>query len=172
MNSQRGLTLIEIVVYVAILGVLMVFISNSLIYLSNAYHRIRAEREVLSNARLVLETISRSLAQAENIYTPTSRFNDDAGQLSLITAVGADPQHQTAYVDYYVDNGRLYARAEGENEIPLSASTVRVTKFRLERIAQNINREAVRMVLEIQYALPKFTAAITLNSAIALRGNY
>lgn len=170
--NKKGVSLIEIIVYVALLGGISVFIANSLIHITNAYHRARAEREVISNARLLLEAINKSVSQAQAVYAPTSRFDDDAGQLSLVTVIGADPEHETAYLDYYVDNGRLYRRAEGENETPLSASTVRISKFRLERIVQSTNREAVRVTLEAQYALPKFAASIILNSTTALRGNY
>ncbi len=171
-SSKQGVSLIEIIVYVALLGGISVFIANFLVQVVNSYHRARAEREVLSNARLVLETVNDSIAPAVNIYTPTSRFNDDAGQLSLVVPTESEATHQSLFTDFWVDNGRFFMRQEGGNSIPLSASSVRVAKFRLERIVQGLGREAIRVTLQIDYAIPKFAASATLNSTTALRGNY
>lgn len=166
------MTLVEILVYVALLGIIAVFVSNSLIQLSNTYQRARAEREVISNARLILETVVRSVAQAQEIYTPTSRFNQDPGQLSLLTVVGIDANHTTAYVDFYVDNGRFFVRQEGQSASPISASSVRVGTFLLERISQGVGRNAVKVTLVVNSAGTKVLSSVTLNSTAVLRGNY
>lgn len=164
--------MVEIVIYVALLGVVAVFASNFMIHVADSYQRSRAEREVLANARLLAEAVSRSVAEAREIYSPTSRFNDSGGQLSLVTATNPPAEHETAYEDFYLDNGRLYNRKEGGGEIPLSASSVRVTKFYLERIGQALGREAVKMTIEVSSAGSKFPTAATLQATKAIRGNY
>jgi len=171
-GSTRGITLIETILYVALLGMVAVFISNFLIQVVNTYHRARAEREVISNGRLILETVGGEIASAIGVYAPTSRFNNDAGQLSLMTSIGAQAEHQTAFVDFWVDNGALRMRREGGAEISLSAATVRVTKLRFGRIIQGLGREAIQLTLQVDYAIPKFGTSATLNSTTALRGNY
>ncbi len=170
-NYKQGIFLIEVIIYIAILGGLSVLIVNFLLQVTGVYHRARAEREVLSNARLLLETINKTVSQAREVYVPTSRFNADLGQLSLSTAIGAQLEHTTAYVDFWVDNGRLWTRQEGGVNTALSAATVRVNKFRIERIVQGLGREAVKVTLEIS-ATSKFPVVSTLNMTTALRGNY
>lgn len=172
MRFNKGLTLVEIIIYVAFLGAISVFIANFLIQIVNTYNRARAEREVIANARLMLERINKTVSESQTIYSPTSVLNSDAGQLSLITASGATPEHATAYADFWVDNGIMFMRQEGRGAIPLSASSVRVNKFRPERIMQGLGREAVKIILQIDYANAKFPATITLNSTTALKGNY
>lgn len=162
----------EIIIYVAFLGAISVFIANFLIQTVNTYNRARAEREVASNARLALEQINKTISESQTVYSPTSVLNNDAGQLSLITAVGTAPEHSTAYVDFWIDNGIIFMRREGQGAVPLSASSVRVIKFRPERIMQGLGREAVKIILQIDYASAKFPATITLNSTTALKGNY
>lgn len=171
-RDTQGVTLLEIVVYVALLGMISVYIANFLITVVNTYQRARAEREVLSNGRLVLETINKDIMQAVEIYTPTSKFNNNSGQISLITSIGAPTEHTTQYVDYYVDNGRLWMRQEGQSAIPLSASSVQITQFRLEQIEQALNYEAVKITLTLNFSQTKFATSITLNATTALRGNY
>ena len=170
--SNNGFSLIEILVYIALLGMTSIFITNSLIQIANAYNRARAEREVISNGRLILETINKSVEQAQEVYGPTSGFNNDSGQLSLATVVGADAEHTTIFADYYLDNGRIFLRQEGQSALPISAATVRVSKFRLERIIQGLNREAVKITLQVDFVPPKYASSITLNSTTALRGSY
>ncbi len=170
-NAKRGISLIEIVIYVALLGGVSVLIANFLIQTVNAYQRAYAEREVISNARLMLENINKSIGQANEVYAPTSRFNQDSGQLSLITQLNTTVGHTTAYVDFWVDNGRLWTRQEGGGETAISAASVRVVKFHLEQIAQGLNREAVKVTIQVDSA-SRFPTSITLNSTTAIRGNY
>jgi len=166
------MSLVEIVMYVALLGALSVFVTNSLIQIAGAYQRVRAEREVLSGARTLLDAVAKSTAAAEEVYTPASRFNSDAGQLSLVTVLGATPGHTTAYIDFWVDGGRAFSRAEGSATTTLTVASVRVVKFRFERLVQGLNREAVKTTVQVDSANPRFPASVTLNATTALRGNY
>ena len=171
-NSPRGLGLIEVVVYVALLSLVLILLSDFILQLANTYNRSRAEREVISNARLILETVNKSVSQAERIYAPASLFNINAGQLSLFTLIGAPAEHTGTYVDFWADNGRMMLKRGNAGEVPLSASSVRVNKFFVERITQGLGREAVKITLEMRSASTRYPATITLNSTTALRGNY
>jgi len=171
MQSNKGVTLVEVIIYIALLGGIAVFLSNFLLYTVNIYQRARSDREIISNARLILETINKSVAQANEVYFPSSKFNDDAGQLSLITQLGAQTEHTTAYLDFWVDNGRVWTKAEGASSAPLSAATVRISRLNFERILQGLNRDAVKIVIQVD-SVSKFPSSITLNSTMAVRGNY
>ncbi len=169
---KKGISLIEAVVYVALLGMISVFVANSLISIASVYWRARAEREVLSNARSVLDLVTKAVAQSQEVYGPTSRLNADLGQLSLVTGATSTPGHTTAYVDFWIDNGLVMMRQEGEGAITLSAASVRVTQLRFERLAQALGRESVKTVIRVDFASPKFPTSATLNATTALRGNY
>lgn len=168
----QGVTLLEIIIYIALLGMISIFIANFLIQVVHAYQRARAEREVLSNGRLAIETMNKDIMQAAEIYTSTSKFNNNTGQISLIMNTDSLAEHTAQYIDYYVDNGRLWARHEGQNAIPITASSVQVTQFRVEQISQKLNREAIKITLTLNFAQTKFATSITLNSTTALRGSY
>ena len=174
-NSKKlrtGFSLIEAITYVALLGVISVFIANSVIFLVQAYARARAEREVLANARSLTDHLATKIASSQETYGFASQFDMDAGQLSLVSAVAPTAGHTTGYADFWMDNGVAYMREEGDAATPLSAATVRVTAFRFERIIQTVGREAVRMTIRIDAASPKFPASATLITTTALRGNY
>lgn len=170
--GSRGITLTETVVYVALLGAMVVLVANFLIQVVNVYNRVRAEREVLSNARLVLETVNKNISYAVEVYDPTSRFNIDLGQLSLVTANEPTVEHIVNYVDFWVDNGGFWVKKEGSSSSLISASSVRVTQFRLERILQGLARESVRITLRLEHVNSAFSSSIVLTSTTAFRGNY
>ena len=171
-KTQQGFTLIETLVYVALLGIVSIFITDSLIKIVSTYQRVRAEREVASNARLLLETVVKNISTAQEIYAPTSRFNNNSGQLSLITPLDPTSQHTLAYIDFWNDAGQLLMRREGTAVAVLSSATANVTQFRVERIFQGLGREAVNISLSVSYAPIPSTASTTLFATISLRGNY
>lgn len=171
-NHESGFTLVEIAVYLALLGALTVFIANFLIHVTFAYQQSRAEREALSNARLLLETLATTVASAQSIYFPTSQFHNDAGQLSLVTAVDPNAEHVAKYIDFWIDAGRFMMREEGVQENFISALSVQVVGFRVEPIMQGLGREAVRATLTLEYANARHPSSITLHATSALRGNY
>lgn len=170
--QQEGFSLIETVVYVGLLGIISVFIINSLIQVISTYQHARVQREVLSNARLIMETLTKKIAYSQEIYAPTSRFNSNTGQMSLITPLDIPTQHTTAYFDIWTDGNRLLMREEGRATTTLSSATVQITQFRLGRIFQGLGREAVQITLGVSSIAQPLIASTTLHSTTALRGNY
>ncbi len=169
---RRGFSLIETLVYVALVGIIVVFITDSMIKIISTYQHARAEREVLSNARLIMETVTKKIAYSQEVYAPTSRFNTDTGQLSLITPLDTLPEHTTTYLDVWTDGNRLLMREEGHATTTLSSATVQVTQFRVNRIFQGLGREAIQITLGVSSNTLPLAASTTLHATAALRGNY
>ena len=171
-NNKKGIGLIEIVIYAGLLAMISVLLVNFLMQVINTYYMVRAEREVIGQGRAAIETVHKTIAQAQSVYAPTSAFGIDSGQLSLVTTQGAIAGHATAYMDFWVENGRLWIRREGELPMALTGTSVNVTQFKLERVVQALGVQAVRTTLHIEYARLKFAASTTLYATSAIRGNY
>lgn len=169
---ENGFSLLEIVIYIALLAVISVFLTQSVLSLATAYRKAQAERDVLAAGRTAMETISREVQRAKSVYQPTSVFAADAGQLSLETPLDPMSGESAAYADFYVDNGRLYEKREGADALPLTPESVNVAKFYVERIPAG-SRESARITLEIVSRPPgKLDARATLISSFTPRGNY
>ena len=171
-KNQKGLSLIEVIVYVALLGFVLTLIANFLIQITSAYRTLDQKREAASNARLILETLRNSIEAAREVYAPTSAFNRDLGQLSLVSAEGAGAGHATRYIDFWIDNGRLWIRREGSADETISSARVQVSKLYLERIMQGFGREAVKITLVIDPLNTRVSESVTLHSTFVLRGSY
>lgn len=171
-SLRRGISLIEALVYVGLIGIISASIIYSTIQITSTYQRTRVQREVLSNARLMMETVTKKIAYSQEVYAPASRFNSNDGQISLITPLDTMPQHATAYLDIWTDGNRLLMREEGRATTTLSSATVQITQFRLNRIFQGLRREAIQITLGVSSSALPLIASTTLHATTALRGNY
>lgn len=173
---MRGFTLIETIFYVAIItvvtGILLLTVLNNL----SAYNRSESQQNMFQNANDALKTIMNETKYSKSIYTPTSVMDNDAGQLSLETAVNAPTGETTTFVDFYLDNGVIYQKKEGEAALALTSDRVVITVLRFTDIVSgtkhsvkadihgHINTEAS--------AGSGNTATITISSSASLRGAY
>ena len=171
-NLRTGMSVVEMIVYVGLIGIMSMVIINSLIKMSSTYQHARVQREVLSNARLIMETITKKIAYSQETYAPTSRLNNNTGQLSLMTPLDILPEHTTTYLDIWTDGSQLLMRQEGRAIATLSSATVQITQFRLERIFQGLGREAIQITLGVASSALPLVASITLHATVTLRGNY
>lgn len=168
-----GIGLLELVIYIGMLSVFMVLIVATLLQIVRTYNQVRAQREVVSNGRLVMETMTQAIASAQTIYAPTSTFGTGSGQLSVVTTVNAQPEETTTKIDFWLDNGRIWMRKEGVATSSITSPSVRVNQLRFDQISQGINREAVRITAQITgTGSATFVASSTLRATTALRGTY
>lgn len=171
-NKKCGFTFVETAVYVGLVSVIVALVLQFLISLGAAYGRARAEQEVISQGRLLAQTLDQALSEARETYPAASRFNTPTGQLSYLANTPTDPDHQAQYADVWLDNGQLFFRREGQGVAALSAPSVRVTGFRIERFVQGFGREAARIFIDIAHANPRYDVSTTIETLAVMRGNY
>lgn len=171
-SKQKGYTLIEVLIYVVLLAVISLVVLLFINQLLGVNETTRRTREALDNARRSLETISQEIRHADSIYTPTSVFGTNPGQLSLATVRDLPTDENLTYVDFYVDNNSLYLKREGQSTQLLTSEKVKVTN--LTFVNNNTGgADAVRISITVEYkdliSGPK--NAVTLTSTAVLRNN-
>ena len=173
--SQKGFTLIEMIVYIAIVGVIGGILISFLADSFKSYNKVQAMQQVFNNTDGSLRIITDEIKYAKSLYTPTSVFDNDSGQLSLETALNAPVGENTAFVDYYLDNGRIYEKRDGTSTEPLTSERVFISALRFSSVAvSGKNSVSVKITGRINTAStrPEDQASLTLNSTAALRGAY
>lgn len=169
---NRGFTAIELLVYVALLVIISVFLIQSLLTLVFVYRRLQGERDVVANMRVAMETISREIQAARSIYTPATVFDANTHQLSLETPLNPLTNETHSFVDFYLDNERLYVKREGASAIPLTSESARVTQFNAARVLAG-SRESVQVMLEVRSrAVGALETSSLVQASYSLRGNY
>ncbi len=67
MNFKAGFTLFEVLIYVGILSIIIYFIGGFAYNIYMGKDRIEALQDINNNGRLMLDTISRYIEQAQTI---------------------------------------------------------------------------------------------------------
>jgi type II secretory pathway component PulJ len=148
-KTKTGFTLVEVTIYVALFAVISIFLLQGLILLGTAYRRLQAERDVVASMRSAVETLGREVKSARGIYTATSIFGSaTSSQLSLEVPTAALTNETTYFVDFYVDNGRLYIKREGETAFAITSESVVVSEFNVNRVLSG-SREAAQITMRI-----------------------
>jgi type II secretory pathway component PulJ len=170
-KKEKGFTLIELLVYVGILGlvtlVIVVFVNQIL----GVNETTRRARESVDNAKRVVDTIVQEVRHAESVYTPTSSFGVNPGQLSLETNRDIPTDENNTFVDFYVDNNGVYIKREGQNAQLLTSEKVKVTDLTFTNLNGSTSWPAIRVAVTIEYINPISGPKnqVTLKSTAVLR---
>ena len=130
-TAQRGFSLLELLIYMAILSVLMVIISDAFISLSKGRGQSEAKNEVNSAIRFAIERIRQDLKSATSTAPITIPFfGTSSSTLRMITA-------SSSVITYGVTSGQLM-RTYDTNTAPTTGSNVTVSAPIFTRI-ENYN---------------------------------
>lgn len=176
LKAERGFTLIEMLFYAAIVsaiaGVLTLSVANNL----KAYSKAEARQNILVNANDALRLIIDEIKYAKSIYTPTSVFGSNSGQLSLETALNVPAGETTTYVDYYLDGGRIYEKRESQTASPLTSDRVTVTSLLFTDSIATTTKDSITVQIRAKINTPNSLvenqASTTVQSTAAIRGAY
>jgi type II secretory pathway pseudopilin PulG len=143
-NKENGFTLIEMTVYVALIGVIFIVLFEIIFFIMKANNKIIALSKISSDAHNAMERMTYEIINSQYIYLPTSSFSSSDAQLSLATAIGASANEQITFVDFYVENSTLFLKKEGVglNPIALTSSDVLVSDLEFSYY-KNDSRESV-----------------------------
>ena len=150
-RASRGFSVIETLIYVAILGVV---VSTAIYFLANTfktYSKIYAQKEVAVNIQYALDMLTEEIRFSKNIYSPTSAFDQDNGQISVETSQNPPTGETTAFIDFYLDNGRIYMKKEGQDTLPLTSNQVKINKLKFTLLNPANAPEGTQIFIEGQY---------------------
>lgn len=160
-KKMVGFTLVEILVYIAVLSIVILAISSFLLWSIQSNNKAKVMRETLDNARRAMEIMTYEIKGAKSI-SPTST----ATYLSLEKKDGS-------YIDVYLDETTLYRKEESKDPIALTSNKVEVNNLEFTYIATATTTPSVQISLTVNYKnpanRPEYQAAVNLKSTTSLR---
>lgn len=175
LKNKKGYTLVEMLLYVALMGVITIVIVGIFFTVTRANSRIVSLIEINSNAYSAMERMAYEISNAKNIYFPASNFanyNYDelkASQLSLVTSQSVPANENIVYIDFYLENNTIFIKQDGVDPIALTSSSVKVQNLNLYYY-KNGARESVKIDLTVKSNnILNPDSKINLTTAIALR---
>lgn len=171
--DKRGFTLIESIIYIAAFIIIITLITGFAINFINCQAKTRISKEVLENSQRAMEIMLWEIKHAQDIYNSTSSFDNNPGQLSLITKQNLPDNEQTTYLDFFVDNGRLCLKREGSAAQPLTSEKIKVDKLIFSYLTGNDKSIRIELLAVYEdYGKEAFyQATTTLISSASLRNN-
>ena len=151
-KSGIGFTLIEVVVYIAVIGIIGGMIISSIVWGIRINNELKVKEEILGNASQAMETMIYEIREAKNIIVPISYFDNHPGQLCLETTKDILPGEETAYVDFYIDdNDRLCLKRENQIPASLTSDKVKVTNLVFTNLTSLDSFSSIQINLSIEY---------------------
>ncbi|MFC1595128.1 type II secretion system protein J [Patescibacteria group bacterium] len=168
---QEGFTLIETLIYIAIIGMVVSSFVVFSISVSNSRNKTYVVQEVQANARTALDIMSQKIRASTGVNTGSSTFGSDPGVLSLSMADGA--RNPTVF-DLNQNDGVLRITEGVSSAVPIVSDEVKITNLVfLDLTSDGSFRENIRINMTVEYDNPsgdkEFEYSQTLQTAIGIR---
>lgn len=162
-NSERGFTLVEMLVAVALFAIVMTVSVGSLLTLVDANKKAQALKSVMNNLNFALENMSRNIRVGTTYHCNTSATvpanidtpNDcpSGGVLIGFEPTGGDPNDKSDQIVYRLNGNRLERSTDGgATFLSVTAEEVRITNLDFFVTGAEISgdTEQPRVVMVIQ----------------------
>jgi len=167
-KNGAGFTLIEILVYIAVIAIILVSVLSFLRWAIISSKKQEAMREVLDSGRSAMEIMTREIREAKSVYDPTSTST----QLSLETLKYLPQGETMSYIDFFLCQTQLCFKKESQNPITLTSNKVEVKNLIFRKIVTN-QIPSIQIEITVDYKNPKnlseYQASINLISTASLR---
>lgn len=162
-TTQSGFSLIEMLVYIALLLVITVAGVSTMLSFNEQIVQLRLHRLVTETANVALERIGRETLSSETVDLTMSILNDRIGALGLTRTSGD--------ITFTRVGTRIDFTDEAGDTVPITDDGVAVTGFWVYRYDVGVT-EFVRVALEVTATSSGRSVAETFYSGIVLRGSY
>lgn len=167
----KGFTLVEALVYIAILSIVILSISVFFIWAIRSDAKSQVMAEVVYNAERAMAVMIHEIKESQAIYTPTSLFDAHPGQLSLVTNKYLPQGEADSYLDFYLCGSQLCFKKESQQPVFITSNNVAITNLVFSEIVSG-QTPSVQINLTVDYinpqAKPEYEASISLQSTVSL----
>jgi prepilin-type N-terminal cleavage/methylation domain-containing protein len=164
--SQKGFTLIELIIY---MGLLSIFVTGAVMFsidVMSSRGKAEASNAVEQNARVILQRIRYEIQNASSINSVS------ASQISLTTANAATNPTIISYA-----NGGVTIQQGSTTPIKLSSNQIRISSMIFSTVSSaDNNSKNIQINLTVNQQTPNasqsYSASTTMNTTVELRSNF
>ena len=167
LRSQKGFTLVEMILYVAICSILLVTISVFLSFLLGARVRSQAITEVNQQGFQIMSLMTQTIRNGRSIQTPSIGLASST--LSLTT--GNALLNPTLF---YISSTTMKIKEGSQGEISLTNKRVRISGLVFQNVSSSSSTEKImRISYTVDYINPtgrdEYSFSKTFNGSATLR---
>lgn len=171
-NKQKGSSLLETIIYIAIFGIISIAVISSSVVVINSFSNTRVTRNMLESGNTAMERMTREIRQATSIDIANSSLGVNPGYLQLNTV---DSLGAARVVKFSVTNGILNLYQGATNPPTLTDSllgqNITVSNLVFRRISIPTG-EAVKIEMTLLNNSTKNPLTRNFYDTVILRGGY
>lgn len=157
---NKGVSILETVVYVTMLMMLTTAVMSSLISLFKSYGVVKVQQDIETSAIQILDKLTRDIRDTTGVVLGESAFNVPQGSIALTILRGAS--HDV--YKYYVASGTLKVSKNAVYLGDLSQSGITVNSFVLRQVTgSSVVDNAIKIELNLQGSLRYGSSTISKN---------
>ncbi len=143
LRNNNGFTLIEIIIYVAIIGIVMTSFIAFGMSISSARSKTYVVQEVQGNARMLIDIISQKIKRAQAITSPT------AGQSN--GAMTLDMPYSESDLTFSMTDGIVYLTEGSGDPQAIVSNEVEVENFQFSNIGLNGSVDSILVEFDMEF---------------------
>ena len=163
LSHSHGFSLIEVLVYLALLVVIAVIVVETFLSLRNVFAQARAHHLVTAAAEASLERMVFEIEDAAEVVVLDSVFGSHPGSLTV--------SNDGVTRAFYINSGQLRVKENGVDAGPLTPSAVTVENLIFTRYV-NAHTEAVRISLTLHVEGEPVSLTKSFRTMSVLRNAY
>ena len=164
MNTQKGFTLIEVLIYIAIIGMIIQGFITFILSIAGTNSKIYVMQEVQANTRIALDIMSQKIRAADDIITPSE--NNSTSTL-VLDMPDSDPNLTFNSMD-----GILYMIEGVASSTPITSNKVRISNLIFTNLTAVGEKDNIKIEITANYKIidnKEFQYSQTLQTAVSLR---
>lgn len=164
---RRGFSLIEVIVYIAILAVLSTFAVNTLLLIHSSLAEIRVTRALNASAAVAVERMIRVIRDGRSVNIGASTFGSSPGVLALTGSESPALTHR-----FSVSGKALLLESGSNPAVRLTPSGVLVENLVFRLVTASTTSQAIKVELTLAASTGKATTTQNFYGTAVLRNSY
>ncbi len=160
---QKGFSLVEMLVYIALLVVVSTAAMAMLLNYSDVFTKYRAEKLLVRQLHEATERMVYDIQNAAAVNVVGSTLDTSPGTL-VLDRVGSS-------VTYTLDSGVVTVAEDANPAVPLTSTSVTISDLTFAYLA-NARTEMVRVSITGIATVGEYTATETFSTSAIIRGSY
>ena len=167
--KNNGSSLLETLIYAAILGMVAVFTTNSLLVIMKSHSSVKLSRDLNFSASTAMERMTNEIRMANSIDDAGSVFATSPGKLKLNTT---DISGAPTTVEFFLSGAGVFVKEGLGSSESLTSSTTEITSLIFNNITASTTSKAVKIGLVVKAKAGTIERLEKFYNTTILRGSY
>lgn len=159
----------ETLIYAAILGMIAVFATSSILAMMKSYSSVKLSRDLNFSASAAMERMASEIRLANGIDDAGSAFAASSGKLKLTTT---DSLGNPATIEFFLSGAGIFVKEGADAPEALTASTTEITSLVFNKITSSTASKAVKISLTAKAKGSRMEKTEKFYNTAILRGSY